>query len=86
MPRCFTSGGIDLNLVLGDIDILIMVMCAVLSLISIKMRSWPVAFISMVGLIILSFRIYDATEDLLILGLMWAVAFIQLIYAESRSD
>lgn len=86
MPQCSILGGIDLNLVLGDIDILIMVMCAVLSLISIKMRSWPVAFISMVGLIILSFRIYDATEDLLILGLMWAVAFIQLIYVESRSD
>lgn len=75
-----------INLVLGDIDVLILVMCAVLSLISIKMKSWPVAFVSMVGLIILSFRIYDATEDLLILALMWAVAFMQLIYAESRSD
>lgn len=73
-------------MVLGDIDVLILVMCAILSLISIKMKSWPISFISMVGLIILSFRIYDATEDLLILALMWAVAFIQLIYAESRSD
>lgn len=71
--------------VLGDVDILILVMCAVLSLISIKMKSWPVAFVSMVGLVILSLRIYDASGDFLILGLIWAVAFMQLIYAESRS-
>lgn len=76
---------IDLDLVVSDIDVLMLALCAVLSLLAVKMRSWPVASISYIGLILLSFRFYDATGDLLILGLMWAVAFIQLIYAESRS-
>ena len=74
-----------MSLILGDLDILAMVMCAVLSLIAVKMRSWPIAFITTVGLIIESLCLYALSQDLLVLGLMWAVAFIQLIYAESRS-
>lgn len=72
-------------LILGDLDILAMIMCAVLSLIAARMRSWPIAFIATVGLVIESLRLYAASQDLLILGLMWAVAFIQLVFAESRS-
>lgn len=73
-----------LQTILTDVDVLILVVCVALTLIAHKARSWPPAFLSMVGLIILALRIFDAGQDLLLLGLMLAVAIIQVIYIGGR--
>lgn len=71
--------------VLGDGDILALALCAVISFLAYSMRIWTLALVSTVGLSILAMRFYADSGDLLILALMLAVAWIQMIAIQKRT-
>lgn len=68
-----------MDFVLTDIQILAFIMCAALSFIAYKCRIPTIAVIPAIGFFILGFEIYEASEDLLILGLFFMVAVVQFI-------
>ena len=62
-----------------EIQILGLLICAVLSAIAYKTKQPPIALISSVGIFIIGFQIYSDSEDLLILGLCFVLAFVQFM-------
>lgn len=59
--------------------IVIMLLCIGLAAIGLKMRMWPVTFISSIGWVIVAMRYFQETTDWLALALMLAVAISQVI-------
>lgn len=68
-----------MDFVITDVQILGCIVCAVLSLIAYKCRYPSVAVIPAIGLFILGFEIYTASDDLLILGLFFMLAVVQFV-------
>lgn len=62
-----------------EMMILEMLLCVGLAAIGLKMRMWPVTFISSIGWVIISIQLFDQTHEWLALGLMIMVAFAQVI-------
>ncbi len=58
--------------------VLALIVCAALSIIGYKMRSYPVIVVSSLGLVIVGLQMYsDGTADLLCLGLIIMLALAQ---------
>ncbi len=68
-----------MDIIITDIQILAMLICAALSFIAYKVRIPTIAVIPAIGFFILGFEIYTASEDLLILGLFFMLAVVQFV-------
>ena len=75
-----------MDIIITDIQILAMLICAALSFIAYKVRIPTIAVIIITpvlvgrfGFFILGFEIYTASEDLLILGLFFMLAVVQFV-------
>lgn len=68
-----------MDMILTDVQILAVILCATLSLIAYKVRMPPIAVIPAIGFFVLGFEIYTASEDLLILGLFFMLAVVQFV-------
>lgn len=68
-----------MELILTDIQILEILLCAALSFVSYKVRIPAIALIPAMGFFILGFQIYTASQDLLILALFYMGAIVQFM-------
>lgn len=70
--------------IIGESDVIVLLFCFVLSYLAVKGKSWPLALISAIGLSAEAMRLYAASDDLLIMGLVLLVAWAQLIIIQRR--
>lgn len=68
-----------MEMILTDIQILSILICGVLSLVSYKVRIPTIAVIPAVGFFLLGFEIYTASDNLLVLGLFIMTAIVQFV-------
>ena len=68
-----------MEMILTDIQILELMMCAVLSFVAYKVKMPSVALIPAIGLFVLGFQIYSSSDDLLILALFYITAILQFV-------
>lgn len=68
-----------MDLILTDIQILGIIMCAVLSLVAYKCRMPPLSLVPGIGFFILGYQIFDASGDTLILMLFFLTAVSQFV-------
>lgn len=68
-----------MELIITDIQILCIILCAALSLISYRTRLPPISVIPAIGFFVIGFQIYDASEDLLVLALFYMTAIVQFV-------
>lgn len=66
---------------MDEMMILSMLLCIGLAVVGMKMRMWPVVFISSIGWTIISIQIFDDTGDYLVLSLMIMLAMAQVLMA-----
>lgn len=62
-----------------EMIILAMLLCVGLAALGLKMRIWPMAFVSSVGWVIIAVRVFEESNDWLVLGLMIMVAIAQVL-------
>lgn len=75
-----------MEIILTDIQLLALLICAILSYVAWKCRVPAVSVIPAIGFFIIGFDIYEASSDLLILGLFFTVAVVQFILAFNHSS
>lgn len=75
----------DMEMILTDVQILATLICAVFSFIAWKMRSPPIAIVPAIGFCYLGLQIYDASGDLMILGLYYFTASVQFLLSFGSS-
>ena len=68
-----------MEMIITDIQILEILMCGLLSFIAYKVKQPAVALIPAIGLFVLGFQIYSASDDLLILALFYITAILQFV-------
>lgn len=68
-----------MEMLITDIQILEILLCAALSFVAYKTRMGSVALIPAIGLFILGFQIYSVSDDLLILALFYIAAILQFV-------
>lgn len=66
-----------------EMMMLALLLCVGITLIGLKMKAWPVTFVSSIGLAIIALRLFQSTEDFLVLALMIAAAVGQLFMTKS---
>ena len=69
---------------MDEMIILAMLLCVGIAAIGLKMKTWPVVFVSSIGWIIISMRIFEAYQDYLALALMIMVAIAQVFLIKSE--
>lgn len=69
---------------MDEMIILAMLLCVGIAAIGLKMKVWPVVFVSSIGWIIISMRIFEAYQDYLALALMIMVAIAQIFLIKSE--
>lgn len=74
--------GVDL--VITDVQVLCIIICAVLSFVAYRVRIPSLAIVPAIGFFVLGFEIYSASQDLLVLGLFYLVAVVQFVLAFRR--
>lgn len=74
-----------MELILTDIQILGMLMCAALAFIAYRVRIPPLAIVPSIGFYVIGFQIYDQSEDPLILVLFIMTAIVSFVIC-FRSD
>lgn len=68
-----------MEMIITDIQILELVICAVLAYVAYRTKQPAVALIPAIGLFVLGFQIYSASDDLLILALFYISAILQFV-------
>lgn len=71
-------------MIVTDVQIISILMCAVLSFVAYKLRIPSLAAVPMVGFFVLGFELYTASQDLLILGLFYLTAVVQFVLCFGR--
>lgn len=69
---------------MDEMLILSMLLCVGLAVMGLKMRMWPVTFISSIGWVIIACELFNQTESWLALGLMIMVALTQVILVKDK--
>lgn len=69
---------------IGEIMILAMLLCVGLTIMAYVMRMWPVAFISSMGWVIISLRLFEEYGDMLISSLVIMFAISQIIMIRDK--
>ena len=64
---------------MDEMTILAMLLCVGIAAIGLKMRMWPVTFISSLGWVIIGLRIFGEGQDYLVLALIVMAAIAQII-------
>ena len=64
---------------MDEMIILAMLLCVGLGGLGLKMRMWPIAFVSSIGWVIIACQLFEQSRGWLVLGLMLMVAFAQVI-------
>lgn len=64
---------------MDEMIILGMLLCVGLAVMGLKMRTWPVTFISSIGWVVIAMNLFQETEDYLVMGLMIMVAISQIV-------
>lgn len=70
-----------LDTVITDLQLLSCLICAILSLVAYRVRIPSLAVVPAIGFFILGFELFNASHDLLILGLFYLVAVVQFVLA-----
>ena len=71
---------------MDEMMILAMLLCIGLAGIGLKMKMWPVTFISSMGWCIISIHLFSENQDYLVLALMLMVAISQVIMVRDQDD
>lgn len=71
---------------MDEMMILAMLLCVGLAGIGLKMRMWPVTFVSSMGWCIISIQLFSESQDYLVLALMLMVAISQVILVKDKED
>lgn len=69
---------------MDEMMVLAMLLCVGIAAIGLKMRMWPVAFISSIGWTIISLQVYSQYQNWLVTALMLMVAFSQVFLVRSE--
>lgn len=69
---------------MDEMLILSMLLCVGLAVMGLKMRMWPVTFVSSIGWVIIACELFNETESWLALGLMIMVALTQVILVKDK--
>lgn len=69
---------------MDEMIILSMLLCVGLAVMGLKMRMWPVTFVSSIGWVIIACELFEETESWLALGLMIMVALTQVILVKDK--
>lgn len=64
---------------MDEMIILAMLLCVGLGGLGLRMRMWPIAFVSSIGWVIIACELFEQSRSWLVLGLMIMVAFSQII-------
>lgn len=75
-----------MDLIITDVQVLCILMCAVLSFVAYKVRIPSLAVVPAIGFFVLGFEIYSASQDLLVLGLFYLTAVVQFVLCFGRRD
>ena len=75
-----------MDMILTDIQILAILLCVGLSLVAYRTRIAPLALVPSIGVFILGFQIYGASEDILILVLFFMAAIAQFVVCFRGND
>lgn len=69
---------------ISEMMILAMLLCVGLAILAYAMRMWPIAFISSMGWVIISLRLFQEQEDYLVTGLILMLAIAQIIMIRDK--
>lgn len=69
---------------MDEMVILTMLLCVGIAAIGLKMRIWPVVFVSSIGWVIIAMRVFDEYQDYLALALMIMVAIAQIFLIKTE--
>ena len=69
---------------MDEMMILAMLLCVGLGALGLKMRMWPVTFVSSIGWVIIACQLFEESESWLVLGLMLMLAFAQVIMVKDK--
>lgn len=64
---------------MDEMIILAMLLCVGLGALGLRMRMWPIAFVSSIGWVIIACQLFEQSRSWLVLGLMLMIAFAQVI-------
>lgn len=64
---------------MDEMIILAMLLCVGLGALGLRMRMWPIAFVSSIGWVIIACQLFEQSRSWLVLGLMLMIAFTQVI-------
>lgn len=68
-----------MDLIITDVQILCIILCAALSFIAYHVRIPAIATVPAIGFFVLGFEIYNASDDLLVLALFYMAAVVQFV-------
>lgn len=69
-----------------EMMILSMLLCVGIAGIGLKMKVWPVTFVSSIGWVIIAMQLFQDTEDYLAMALILTVAFTQIFLVKLGGD
>lgn len=69
---------------IDEMTILAMLLCVGIALIGLRMRMWPVTFISSIGWIVIGLRLFEQSQDFLVLALVVIAASAQIFMVGER--
>lgn len=64
--------------------ILAMLLCVGIAAIGLKMKAWPITFVSSIGWVIISMRLYQDTQEPLVMALIIMLAISQVFLIKSE--
>lgn len=65
-----------MEMILTDIQLLEILICAVLSFVAYRTRIATIALVPSIGFFVLGFQLYDASQDIFILALFFLMAVV----------
>lgn len=69
---------------MDEMVILSMLLCVGIAAIGLRMRTWPVVFVSSIGWVIIAMQVYQTYENMLVLALMIMMALAQVFMIKSE--
>jgi hypothetical protein len=69
---------------MDEMVILSMLLCVGIAAIGLRMKVWPVTFVSSIGWVIIAMQVYQTYGNMLVLALMIMVALAQVFMIKSE--
>lgn len=64
---------------ISEMTILAMLLCVGIAVMGLRMKIWPVTFVSSLGWVVIGLRLFDQDQDFLVLALVVMAAISQII-------